>query len=85
MHSRATTTRRRRQALHLISIVFKDGGKGTITQSGEPVEFTWTESDNALVLTAGKKAAHATRGGDPLTFRAGDFSGDKPVVFTRTS
>jgi hypothetical protein len=70
------------------TIVLSTDGMGTITQSGDPVEFSWVlESDSVEFDLDGdpetEADAVAVLDGDVLTFRVGDFSGDEPAVFTR--
>lgn len=67
------------------TIVFDDDGLGSITQSSDPVAFTWERTGEVVGITiAGNgNTAEATLSGDKLTFRRGDFSGDDPTIFTR--
>lgn len=68
------------------TIVLESGGDGSITQSSDPVEFTWSQDDSTIEFDIGdddEPDAVATLDGDTLTFRPGDFSGDEPVTFTR--
>ena len=68
------------------TIVLESGGAGSITQSSDPVEFTWTQDGATIELSLGgdEVDAEAMIDGDELTFRVGDFSGDDPVTFTRS-
>ena len=68
------------------TIVLESGGAGSITQSSDPVEFTWTQDGATIELSldGDEVDAEAQLDGDELTFRAGDFSGDDPVTFTRS-
>ncbi|MGE0308817.1 MAG: hypothetical protein AB7Q27_24035, partial [Acidimicrobiia bacterium] len=59
-----------------------------IEQSGDGIAFTWSEDDGSVVFDLdddpdNEPDAVASLDGDELTFRAGDYSGDEPVVFTR--
>jgi len=65
------------------TIVLAEDGSGSITQSSDPVEFEWSQDGSTIRLSFDGGDAVATQGGDILTFRAGDFSGDEPVDFTR--
>jgi len=69
------------------TIVLDDNGDGSITQSSDPVVFTWSADDDQISFVFDgddEPAAIATLDGDSLTFRSGDFSGDDPVTFTRS-
>lgn len=66
------------------TIVLESGGDESLTQSGEPVPFTWEQDGDVVLLTMdGEVVAEATVEGEAMTFRAGDFSGDEPVTFQR--
>lgn len=67
------------------TIVLNADGTGSITQSSDPVPFTWVLTDGTVALTIdGEVQAEATASGSTLTFRAGDFSGDEAVTFTKS-
>lgn len=67
------------------TIVFDDDGSGSITQSADPVAFTWQHNGDRVSLTVegSGNVAEATLSGNELTFRPGDFSGDEAETFTR--
>ena len=59
-------------------------GTGTLTQSGDPADFTYEVDGDTLELSIdGEVKAEATVEDGSLTFRAGDFSGDDPVTFDK--
>ena len=66
------------------TIVLDADGTGSITQSCDPVTFTWALEDGTIALSIdGEVLAEAAASGTTLIFRAGDFSGDDPVTFTK--
>jgi hypothetical protein len=70
------------------TIVIEEDGSGSITQSSDSIPLEWEMDEDTVVFTivfedGDEASAEAKLEGDELTFRAGDFSGDDPVIFTR--
>lgn len=68
------------------TIVIESGGSASITQSSDPIPLEWElDGDVVQFMFEGEDEviSEATIDGDSMTFRAGDFSGDDPVTFTR--